>query len=287
MNLQCTNYFLEKIHQIYQMILVRHGLMLVGNTLSGKTSCYNILADALNDLNEKNLINEKKVIKCLIYPKSMSASQLYGSYDLASHEWTDGILAKSYRNFTLDSMTKMRKWLIFDGPVDAIWIENLNSVLDDNKKLCLMSGETINLPEDTNLIFETMDLEQASPATVSRCGMIYMETASLGWRPLVKSWLIHLPRLIDDKQKLILSDLFEHFVDPCVQFVKVKKLKTFIPSLSQSHYVMSMIRLNNHLHNVLLDPNEQQDLKDLPVQIEVCLLRRLGKFFFSNFNFFF
>jgi dynein heavy chain, axonemal len=272
MNLQGTTYFLDKINQIYQMILCRHGLMIVGNTLSGKTSSYNVIANALKVLKEKNLMNENQVRICLLNPKSMSTLELYGIYDLTSHEWIDGVLAANYRKFALDS-TENRKWIVFDGPVDAIWIENMNSVLDDNKKLCLMSGEIIKLPERTNLIFETSDLEQASPATVSRCGMIYIEAMSLGWRPLVASSMKQLPKLIEAKHKLILNDLYDKFVEPILNFIRINKLKKFIDYTSDSHLVVSLIKLNNHLINIL---SQSTDLvySDIEMHLEAI-------FFFS------
>ena len=87
----------------------------------------------------------------------------------------------------------MMRWVVFDGPVDSLWVENMNTVLDDNQMLCLPNGERIRLDAAMlRMLFEVSDLSAASPATVSRCGMVYVPSDALGWRPYVKSWMDHL-----------------------------------------------------------------------------------------------
>jgi dynein heavy chain, axonemal len=127
-------------------------------------------------------------------PKSVTMDELFGYTNILTNEWTDGIAASIIRENVNDCTSNdpnSKRWIIFDGPVDALWIENMNTVLDDNKMLCLNNGQRIKLPATFTMMFEVQDLAVASPATVSRCGMVYMEPEHLGWEPLIDTWSIN------------------------------------------------------------------------------------------------
>ena len=191
-------------------------------------------------------------------PKSISLGELFGEYNAVTSEWRDGVASVLIRGAVSDEGPGHKlSWIVFDGPVDAVWVENMNTVglfrppsgcadgyaaglsgraaqgqqpspaawafvhlsqaklicslcnwvrctglsfatasfsrqislqvLDDNCLLCLPNGERLKLNAGTmRILFEVGDLTQASPATVSRCGMVYMPPSDLGWQPYIR-----------------------------------------------------------------------------------------------------
>ena len=174
--------FLSKCLQLHETTIVRHGLMLVGDTRAGKSSCWKVLQKGLEATGQEIQIN-------VLNPKAVTGAQLYGWLDPDTKTWSDGVLPYIMKECERQADVPIKRWVLFDGPVDAVWIENMNTVLDDNKILCLTNGQKIRLTSWMNMIFEVEELSSASPATVSRCGMIFLDPSQLGWPIILRQFI--------------------------------------------------------------------------------------------------
>ncbi|XP_062240587.1 dynein axonemal heavy chain 2 [Platichthys flesus] len=238
--LQLTPFTLTKVLQFYETKNSRHSVMLVGKTGSGKSVTWRTLQRALTTLHQKKVPGYELVQIYPLNPKAMSLGELYGENDLSTNEWSDGVLSSLMRTACADEKPD-EKWIVFDGPVDTLWIESMNSVMDDNKVLTLINGERISLPEQVSLLFEVENLAMASPATVSRCGMVYNDYTDLGWKPFVQSWL-------DKRHKaevVHLKSLFEKYMEKTLNFKK-NNCKELIP-ITELNAVISFCRLYDSL----------------------------------------
>ena len=206
--LQKHESWLNKCIQLYETCLVRHGIMLVGPAGAGKSSIIQCLADALSVLEGKHLVWRMN-------PKAITANQMFGKLDSTSGDWTDGIFSVLWRKAS--KAKDQNTWIVLDGPVDAIWIENLNTVLDDNKVLTLANGDRIRMSESMKAMFEPENLNNASPATVSRAGIIFVSETELGWKPVVDSWLETRSKSEADA----LRPCFDKYIDMCVDFIRL------------------------------------------------------------------
>ncbi|KAK1153304.1 dynein heavy chain 2, axonemal [Acipenser oxyrinchus oxyrinchus] len=234
--LQATPFTMAKVIQLYETKNSRHSTVIVGKTCSGKSVTWRTLQSAMNALYKKGEPGYCLVRDCPLNPKALSLGELYGEYDLTTNEWTDGVLSSLMRTACADEKPD-EKWIMFDGPVDTLWIESMNSVMDDNKVLTLINGERISMPEQVSLLFEVEDLSEASPATVSRCGMVYTDYSDLGWKPYVQSWI--------DKRKKEeaepLQRLFDKFIHKTMEFKKAN-CRELVP-IAEFNGVVSLCKL--------------------------------------------
>ena len=235
----------DKVIQLYETMLTRHTTMVVGQTGGGKTVIIQTLARAQTKMGAPTKLY-------VVNPKAQSVAELYGTLDPDTRDWTDGLLSNIFRelNRQLTAQQKdERRYVVFDGDVDAVWVENMNSVMDDNKLLTLPNGERIRLQNWCKLLFEVFDLQYASPATVSRCGMVYVDSKNLGYSPAVSKWLNSRPKEETD----FLKPLIGKYLDKCINFVLegvdgellVKKPKQCVPltNLNLSSQLCTMLEL--------------------------------------------
>ncbi|KAI9324197.1 ATP-binding dynein motor region D5-domain-containing protein [Zopfochytrium polystomum] len=178
------DFWLEKVIQLYQIQNIHHGLMMVGPSGSGKSTAWRVLLEALE------ILDGVEGSSYVIDPKAMSKESLYGYMDATTREWTDGLFTHILRKI-IDNVrgeSNRRHWIIFDGDVDPEWVENLNSVLDDNRLLTLPNGERLALPKNVRIMFEVETLRYATLATVSRCGMVWFSEDVLSYSMVFQNY---------------------------------------------------------------------------------------------------
>lgn len=174
--------FILKVVQLYELLAIRHCVFIMGPPGSGKTSTWQVLAKAQDKDNKKTTYVD-------LDPKVVSTRDFYG-YNLPSKEWKDGLFSKNLRNLAEMTDEENPKWIVMDGDLDANWIESMNSVMDDNKILTLANNERIPLKPHMRALFEIRDLRFATPATVSRAGILYIsDDSGHQWKSYVKSWI--------------------------------------------------------------------------------------------------
>ncbi|XP_040982062.1 LOW QUALITY PROTEIN: dynein heavy chain 10, axonemal [Aquila chrysaetos chrysaetos] len=231
----------DKVVQMYETMLTRHTTMVVGPTGGGKSVVINALCQAQNKL---GLLTKLYTLN----PKAMSVIELYGILDPTTRDWTDGVLSNIFRDINRPTDKKERRYILFDGDVDALWVENMNSVMDDNKLLTLANGERIRLQSHCALLFEVGDLQYASPATVSRCGMVFVDPKNLKYKPYWQKWVQERG---NEQERIELNRLFQKYV-PCLIDMIVEgivngrhgeRLKTIVPQTDLNMVVQLTVML--------------------------------------------
>ncbi|XP_051831868.1 dynein axonemal heavy chain 10 [Antechinus flavipes] len=242
----------DKVVQMYETMLTRHTTMVVGPTGGGKSVVINTLCQAQTKL---GLVTKIYTLN----PKAMSVIELYGILDPTTRDWTDGVLSNIFRETNKPTDKKERKYILFDGDVDALWVENMNSVMDDNKLLTLANGERIRLQAHCSLLFEVGDLQYASPATVSRCGMVYVDPKNLKYEPF---WIMWVNKINNKQEQKDLQHLYKKYVPYLIDMIvegildgrQGEKLKTIVPQTDLNMVTQLTKMLDSLLETEIEEP---------------------------------
>ncbi|XP_039966059.1 dynein beta chain, ciliary [Bactrocera tryoni] len=239
--LQPEEGFLMKVVQLQDLLDVRHSVFIVGNTGTGKTKIWQTLLETYR-------IQKLKPVCSVLNPKALSNDELFGVVNSTTREWKDGLFSSIMREQT-NLPAGSPKWIVLDGDIDPMWIESLNTLMDDNKILTLASNERITLKREMRLLFEVGHLKAATPATVSRAGILYINPQDMGWSPYVLSWI---ETRNDPIERGTLTTLFEKYFPSLMT-----RHRTFRRTTPISE--MAMIQMTCHLLESLLLLLKQAD----------------------------
>ena len=245
--LQAEEGFVLKCVQLAEILEVRHCCFIIGNPGSGKTAVWKSLCQAFCSQGQETIFD-------ITDPKAVTSDELFGCMNPKTKEWKDGVLSTIMRDMNKNNgpyrPTQWNKWIILDGDVDPEWIESLNTVMDDNKVLTLVSQERIPLTPEMRLLLEVSNLKNATPATVSRGGVLFINDGDVGWKPFFESWMQKFKKKNDEYAinvfTLALTQyLNDSFIDdqrgkekiaPTCDMAQIQTLTTIIDALYNELY---------------------------------------------------
>ncbi|KAJ3270644.1 Cytoplasmic dynein 2 heavy chain 1 [Terramyces sp. JEL0728] len=222
----------EKVFQLYEACRQRMGVVLVGPSGSGKSTIWRLLEKTWIKMGQKLVVHKSN-------PKAIDRQMLLGHMDMDTREWSDGVLTFASRQAVKENLDT-HSWVVCDGDIDPEWVESLNSVLDDNRLLTMPNGERIQFGPNVNFMFETHNLTFASPATVSRMGMIYLSDETLDSQILAESWLNKRPENI----RTLLKSWIDQFLFQSIDWIQ--KNGEFVVDTTKAGLIMNGLSQVQH-----------------------------------------
>eukprot|EP00904_Undaria_pinnatifida_P003126 jgi/Undpi1/12814/HiC_scaffold_7.g02481.m1 len=257
--------FCLKVVQLEELLQIRHCVFVMGPPGAGKSQSWKTLAAA------RKLRTPDCLTKIMdVNPKSIKTEELYGFISMATREWKDGLLSKASVMRDLGNIPDEKpKWILLDGDLDANWIESMNSVMDDNRMLTLASNERIPLKSHMRMIFEIRDLKYATPATVSRAGILYISTDDgTQWVSLIQSWL----RNREEPQEIMdaFQGFFDEYVGACLLWMKINVMP-IVPVED-----MALVQVLLYMMDGLLTPANTSTVESLEKVFVFCMIWAMG-----------
>ncbi|KAM6403695.1 dynein axonemal heavy chain 17 [Rhynochetos jubatus] len=251
LGLQAEESFVLKVVQLEELLRVRHCVFVIGSAGCGKSQ-------VLRSLQRTYQRMKRTPVAVDLDPKAVTRDELFGVTHPTTREWKDGLLSSTMRDLA-NIPHEGPKWLVLDGDVDPSWIESLNTVMDDNKVLTLANNERIPLSPTMRLLFEVSHLRTATPATVSRAGILYVNPTDLGWNLIVSSWIETRTALAE---KANLSILFDKYLPACLEKLKAGfKQITPVPEVTVTQTLLYLLECLLTPHTI--PPDSPRELYEL------------------------
>lgn len=272
-NMVCSSYVLRKTLEIRSLLQKNIPVIVLGEPYSGKTVCINLVQELIVEWTKRSVNPEVKKSTCILNPKAITLSQVFGYLDEESAEWKDGVVSKTLRHFNRQG--NCEKFLVLDGPMDELWLNKLRSIMADTHKLSLASGEVISVPHDLKIIFETDNLSHASPGTIARCGLVFMTATGLGSNVIFERWTKTNITFLHESSIQLIGQMVQRFC-PILFWLLNSSFVKELSKTSDSSRLQSMLNLIECFLDDYKDEKYVSTLSDFDVRAQLE-----GTFFFS------